>query len=245
MVKRRRVEFDQVFGDLLAMKSLRLGLFSALILFAGSAVAMAQQTVTITSDVNAYKGPSTASEFAGTVRANTPVTLDHCEANFCLVYYGSQAIWVEQQFVAGGRGESQPAPQPQPVPQPIPQPQPVPLPQPLPNPGWPWPQPPRPQPQWPQPQPPRPAPPPIAEEAGACFYSERNFRGTSFCVDIGDSFSRLRTWDNAIRSVEVFGGAEVDLCSDSNYRGSCATLRRDTARLPSELDRRASSIDVY
>lgn len=205
------------------MKPLRLGVFSALALLVGTAVAMAQQTVTITADVNAYKGPSTGSEFAGTVRANTPVQLDHCESNFCLVYYGRAAIWVEQQYVAQG----QPAPAPQPVPLPLPQPQP--------NPGWPWPQ--------PQPQP---QPPPVYDDsAGACFYSERNFGGSSFCVDEGDSYSRLRNWDNRIRSVEVFGGARVDLCTDSNYRGNCATLRRDTSRLPAGIDRKASSIDVY
>jgi hypothetical protein len=201
------------------MKSLRLAVFSALALLAGTAVSMGQQTVTITADINAYKGPSTGSEFAGTVRANTPVQLDHCESNFCLVYYGSAAIWVEQQYVAQG-----PAPQPQPQPQP----------QPLPNPGWPWP-----------PQPPQPEPPIFDDEAGACFYSERNFGGSSFCVDEGEGYSRLRNWDNRIRSVEVFGGARVDLCTDSNYRGSCVTLRRDTSRLPSQIDRKTSSIDVY
>lgn len=99
---------------------------------------------------------------------------------------------------------------------------------------WPWP-----------PQPPQPQPPPVFEEAGACFYSERNFRGTSFCVEEGDGYSRLRNWDNRIRSVEVFGGARVDLCTDANYRGSCVTLRRDASRLPAEIDRKTSSIDVY
>ena len=205
------------------MKPVRIGLFSALMVLAGTAVAMAQQTVTITANTNAYKGPGFETGYAGTIRANTPVTLDHCESNFCMVYYGTQTIWVEQQYVAQA-----PRPQPQPQPQPLPQPQP--------NPGWPW----------PQPQPPRPTPPPVVDDApGACFYSERNFRGTSFCIDEGESFTRLRNWDNMIRSVEVFGGARVDLCSDSNYRGYCVTLRRDTSRLPSELDRRASSIDVY
>ncbi|WP_332699598.1 peptidase inhibitor family I36 protein [Devosia sp.] len=201
------------------MKPVRIGLFSALLVLAGTAVAMAQQTVTITANIDAYKGPGLEFGYAGTVRANTPVTLDHCESNFCMVYYGTQTIWVEQQYVAQ-------APQPQPQPQPQP------------NPGWPWPQ--------PLPQPPRPAPPPVFDDVpGACFYSERNFRGSSFCVDEGESFARLRNWNNAIRSVEVFGGVRVDLCSDSNYRGNCVTLRRDTSRLPSELDRKASSIDVY
>lgn len=210
------------------MQPLRLGLLSTLILLAGAAVAMAQQTVTITADINAYTGPSFDSGFAGTVRANTPVQLDHCENNFCMVYYGRATIWVEQQYVA-----QVPPGQAAPPPPSAPQPQPQPPPQPLPHP-WPWP-----------PQPPQPQPPPVFEEAGACFYSERNFRGTSFCVEEGDGYSRLRNWDNRIRSVEVFGGARVDLCTDANYRGSCVTLHRDASRLPAEIDRKTSSIDVY
>jgi hypothetical protein len=216
------------------MKPLRLGLFSALILFAGAAVAMAQQNVVITADINAYKGPSLDSEFAGTVRANTPVVLDHCESNFCMVYYGRAKIWVQQQYVAQTpKPHSEPMPLPQPQPQPQPQPWPQPQPQPQP---WPWPQP------LPRPLPP---PPIFDDSAGACFYSERNFGGSSFCVDEGDGYSRLRNWDNRIRSVEVFGGASVDLCTDSNYRGNCITLRRDASRLPSQIDRKTSSIDVY
>jgi hypothetical protein len=210
------------------MKPFRLGLFSAAVLLIGAAVAMAQETVIISADVNAYSGPSVDSGFAGTIRANTPVVLQHCSDNFCMVQYGRSSVWVQQQYIAQvPAGEAVPPP-PQ-APQ---------QPQPPANPGWPWPQ--------PQPQPqPLPQPPPVFDEAGACFYSERNFRGSSFCVEEGDSYSRLRNWDNAIRSVEVFGGVRVDLCTDSNYRGSCVTLRRDASRLPTEIDRKTSSIDVY
>ena len=125
---------------------------------------------------------------------------------------------------------------------PVPQPEPIypaPLPQPIPAPG------PAPVYPWPQPQPPRPPQPPIYQNAGACFFSERNFRGASFCVDAGDSYSRLRNWDKAIRSVQVFGRASVDLCTDYNFYGNCVTVRRDTGRLPAQLDRRASSLEVY
>lgn len=105
-----------------------------------------------------------------------------------------------------------------------------------------------PQPPRPQPQPPRPAPtpPPAYEDAGACFYSQRSFRGESFCLDAGDEYMRLpRGWNERIRSVEVFGGAEVDLCSESDLFGRCVTLRSDTARLPGGLDRRVRSLEVY
>ena len=85
----------------------------------------------------------------------------------------------------------------------------------------------------------------MAQDAGACFYSERNFGGSSFCLDQGEQLNSFRTWDNRIRSVEVFGGASVDLCTDRNLYGYCATLRSDTARLPGQLDRQASSVELY
>lgn len=205
------------------MKPLRLSLLSVAILLAGAAVAMAQAVTS--ADVSAYSGPSFDSGYVGIVPANTSVVVERCENNFCMIYYGRSPVWIEKLYIV----EVAPPPAPPPQPQPLPQP-PV-------NPGWPWPH--------PQPQP-QPQPPPVFEDsAGACFYSERNFRGSSFCVDEGDSYSRLRNWDNKIRSVEVFGGARVDLCTDSNYRGSCVTLRRDASRLPTQIDRKASSIDVY
>ena len=93
----------------------------------------------------------------------------------------------------------------------------------------------------------RPAPPPFVEEdAAACFYSSPNFRGDSFCVDEGESLNRLgRDWDRRIRSVEIFGDAQVDLCSDRNLYGSCVTLRANASRLPGNIDGRAASLEAY
>lgn len=102
---------------------------------------------------------------------------------------------------------------------------------------------PRPQPQPPRPQP---VPPPTYEDAGACFYSQRNFRGDSFCADAGEEYLRLpRGWTETIRSVEVFGGAKADLCTDGNLYGRCVTLRSDATRLPGGMDRRVRSLEVY
>lgn len=105
------------------------------------------------------------------------------------------------------------------------------------------------QPQYPEPQrPPRPQrpQPPVYEDAQACFYSNTNFRGDSFCVDQGDNFDDLpRSWDDRIRSVEVFGGARVDLCTDEGLSGACASVRTSQSRLPRQLDRDASSLEVY
>lgn len=170
-----------------------------------------------------YQDRSTTSAVIGTLPRGTAVEGQCYRDTWCQITGGGISGWAQNLTL------NRVSPQ---------QPQPVPLPQPVPNPGWPWP--PR-----PQPQPPRPTPPPIFQDAGACFFSERSFRGQSFCVDEGDSYSRLRNWDNLIRSVQVFGGARVDLCSDSNLRGDCVTIRSDASRLPTQLDRRASSLDVY
>ncbi|MCR6673927.1 peptidase inhibitor family I36 protein [Devosia ginsengisoli] len=185
-----------------------------------------------TQQTRVYQSNSAGSALVGTLPAGQNIEGQCQRDGWCRITGGGLSGWVQRNDVVL---QSVSPPQPQPQPQP---PRPQPQPQPQPNPGWPWPQP------WPQPQPPRPQPP-VFDEAGACFYSELNFRGSSFCVDEGDSYSRLNNWDNRIRSVEVFGGARVDLCSDERYRGYCVTLRSNASRLPTELDRRASSLDVY
>ena len=198
-------------------------LASVLAATVGSAFADVGKT---TGPTPIYQDKSVNSASLGTMPEGTSVEGVCYRDAWCQISGGGLSGWAQNFTVILNRVSPQ-------------QPQPVPLPQPVPNPGWPWP--PRPQ---PQPQPPRPTPP-IFQDAGACFFSERSFRGQSFCVDEGDSYSRLRNWDNVIRSVQVFGGARVDLCSDSNFRGDCVTVRQDASRLPTQLDRRASSIDVY
>ncbi|HTM77991.1 MAG TPA: peptidase inhibitor family I36 protein [Devosia sp.] len=94
-----------------------------------------------------------------------------------------------------------------------------------------------------RPRPPRPQPP---QQSEACFYSNTDFRGASFCVGRGESYDYLPgNWDNRIRSVEIFGRARVDLCRDENLEGACVTLRSSQSRLPNQLDRRGSSLEVY
>jgi hypothetical protein len=95
-------------------------------------------------------------------------------------------------------------------------------------------------------QPPRPPRPQPSQRAQACFYSATNFRGDSFCVDRGQCYADLPdVWDDKIRSVEIFGRARVDLCRDEDMEGACATLRSSQSRLPNQIDRRVSSLEVY
>lgn len=70
----------------------------------------------------------------------------------------------------------------------------------------------------PQPRPPvvRPLPEPIFSEV--CFYDRTRFRGTSFCLESGDSIRNLGDWADRISSVENEDGLQVQVCSESNYR---------------------------
>lgn len=120
----------------------------------------------------------------------------------------------------------------------------------------------------PQPQPPQPPPPqqpggsfplpnfsfgfnfggnnPPPRFDGVCFYTGTSFRGRSFCAEPGDAANRLpSSFNDAISSIEVFGDAEVDVCTDRNMRGTCMTIRRDTARLSSRVNDRISSFEVF
>jgi hypothetical protein len=94
---------------------------------------------------------------------------------------------------------------------------------------------------------PAPQPPPddFEDEAGVCFYDRAGFAGRSFCAGAGDYADRLGSWEDRISSIEVFGGAEVELCSGQGMGGSCAVFGRDTSRLPSRLNDRISSFEIY
>lgn len=225
------------------MKSILVAAVAAFGLLAGASAAHAAPATG--NGGMLYQGPGTNYASAGQLGSGEQVDASCDSSGWCQVTrlgkLGGQTGWIQSGFLTFGSGP-QPSPSPQPAPQPWPQPVPPPAP-------WPQPQPVPPPAPWPKPQPwpqPQPVPPPVYEEAGACFYTERNFRGASFCLDEGDSYSSLpRDWNDRIRSVEVFGGARVDLCADNNLYGSCITLRRDTSRLPSGLDRRVSSLEVY
>lgn len=216
------------------MKPVVIAIATALGLLAGTSSAQAEPALAM-STVELYNGPGAQFGTTGVFMSKGQMIDANCDGSgWCQVTvqsgYGAVTGWIDQGSVRLG---GVPQPQPQPVPRPQPQPQPWPQPEP-----WPLPQ--------PQPPRPQPVPPPVYEEAGACFYSERNFRGSSFCLDEGDEYSRLpRGWNDKIRSVEVFGGARVDLCTDTNFYGSCVTLRSNTSRLPAGVDRRVSSLEVY
>lgn len=71
-----------------------------------------------------------------------------------------------------------------------------------------------------------------------CFYSDANFRGSSFCARPGQSDRSLsREWNDRISSIEIKGRASAVVCKDFYMRGSCAKVDRSISRLgPREND---------
>lgn len=80
---------------------------------------------------------------------------------------------------------------------------------------------------------------------GACFYEDSDFRGRYFCVRRGGEFAELgRDFNNSIRSIRVFSGAEVRIFLDRDFRGRSADVRRDVADLRGMWRDNISSIRV-
>jgi len=80
---------------------------------------------------------------------------------------------------------------------------------------------------------------------GACFYKDAGFRGESFCIPRGGTYSSLPSgFNDRISSVRVFDGTVV-VFSDSNYRGRSQQLRSDVRDLRGNWKDRVSSIRVY
>jgi hypothetical protein len=67
---------------------------------------------------------------------------------------------------------------------------------------------------------------------GACVYTSRNFTGNHFCVRGGDSLPRLPgNFGDNISSVQIFGGASVQIFNDRNFTNGSTVLRVSVADL--------------
>ena len=81
---------------------------------------------------------------------------------------------------------------------------------------------------------------------GACFYEDIGFRGQSFCVPRGATYSALpRGFNDRISSVRVFGSGEVVLFQNDNIRGRSQVLRGDVRDLRGNWKDNVSSIRVF
>jgi hypothetical protein len=64
--------------------------------------------------------------------------------------------------------------------------------------------------------------------SGACFYVDYNFRGQSFCMNAGQEAEKLPPgFGDRIRSIRVFGRAQVIYFNDSLFRGASGSTTRD------------------
>lgn len=92
---------------------------------------------------------------------------------------------------------------------------------------------------------PEPAPEPDPEEATACFYTGPNYSGAEFCRDPSTLNTLGGAFNDRISSVQLFGGAKVKLCRNTNLTGTCRTYTNDKANLPPIINNRASSLAVF
>jgi hypothetical protein len=91
-------------------------------------------------------------------------------------------------------------------------------------------------PEWGNPQP----------NAGACFFSEPNFRGQRFCMPRGASYSEMPPgFNDRISSIQLRGNSTVMLFRDRDFRGASARVNRDLRSLGGTWSDIVSSIRVF
>ena len=67
---------------------------------------------------------------------------------------------------------------------------------------------------------------------GACFFTDYNYQGQAFCVDAGQNAGSIPSnFNDRIRSIRVYGGAQVQYFNDSNFNGSSGATSRDISDL--------------
>jgi len=77
----------------------------------------------------------------------------------------------------------------------------------------------------------------------ACFYTNANYTGSSFCLEEGQSISALPgAWNDRISSIRNEDGLRVTVCEDTRFR-ECRTYTT-SARTLGRLDDEISSIRV-
>ncbi len=64
--------------------------------------------------------------------------------------------------------------------------------------------------------------------SGACFYTDIDFRGQSFCMNAGQDASTMPSgFNDRVRSIRVFGRTQVTFFNDSMFRGVSGSTSRD------------------
>lgn len=63
---------------------------------------------------------------------------------------------------------------------------------------------------------------------GVCFFMDANYGGESYCVSAGESQAYLGDhFNDKVSSIRVFGGVQVVLYEDENFRGASLTIAGD------------------
>jgi hypothetical protein len=71
-----------------------------------------------------------------------------------------------------------------------------------------------------------------APRDGACFFTDANYRGSSFCVNSGDTVSAVPSgFNDRIRSIRVYGGSQVQFYNAANFGGPSASTSSDISDL--------------
>lgn len=69
---------------------------------------------------------------------------------------------------------------------------------------------------------------------GACFYRDTNYRGPYFCAQPGESLENLPPgFNDAIRSVRIYGNAQVTVFNDGRFANASTVLSNDVPDLRS------------
>ena len=83
------------------------------------------------------------------------------------------------------------------------------------------------------------------EEDKVCFYKSSNFNGSSFCVESGDADDSLSgSWNDSISSIQIYGDAEVLVCTDDDLEGICSNIYSSKSSLPNALNNEISSYEA-
>ncbi|UYO00985.1 MAG: SH3 domain-containing protein [Devosia sp.] len=199
----------------MSVKRITLGTAVALVSIISTSAAWAVPGVA-TGNVNVRTGPGTGYAKVGTLSTGEAVDVKQCQGNWCFVdRSGGTDGWVSKNYLAatsgGGGGGSSSSDIPFNFGVTV-------------GPGGPSfsfgigdaP----------------PPPPPPAPTPKVCFWKNSNFTGAQFCVAAGVNEPAIAGgWNNSISSIRVYGGAQVTVCTNAWYAGSCATVSTDRPNL--------------
>jgi len=75
-----------------------------------------------------------------------------------------------------------------------------------------------------------------AGDAEICFYQGPGFSDANFCVNPGDSDDNIPgSFNNAIESILISGGASIEVCTGPGMSGYCRTYDHSIKNLPPSL----------